>query len=84
MKLLVVSIRDAKTEAYMQPYFVRTKMEAIRAFSDIINDGKSQFAMHPDDYSLYCLGVFDDASGDLASDSQVAKLISGVECVRQD
>nr|AVQ10272.1 DNA binding protein VP5 [Gokushovirinae environmental samples] len=84
MKLLVVSIRDVKTDAFMQPFFTRTKPEAIRAFSDAINDPKSQFAQHPDDYSLYLLGEFDDSSGALVCADQTDRLITGLECVRKD
>lgn len=63
MKLIAMSVRDEKIEAFLPPFFVRTKGEGIRSFTEAASDEKHQFCRHPDDYVLYCVGVFDDNSG---------------------
>lgn len=85
MIMLVCAIADKATQAFMQPFFVRTKPEAIRVFADAVNDPKTQFHAHPEDYACMHLGEFDDASGDLRPNSSgPVKLVTGSECVRQD
>lgn len=63
MKLKVFAIKDRALNAYMQPFFMHTTGQAIRAFTDNINDEKSQAYPHPDDYDLWELGDFEDSTG---------------------
>lgn len=65
MKLQIISIRDSKAAAWMNPLFFQTKAQAIRAFGDAINDPQGEFIKHPDDYALYYLGEFDPQDGTL-------------------
>lgn len=58
----VFSVFDSKISAYMQPFFMRSRGEAIRAFSDILHDEKSAFAKYPEDYTLFELGEYDDSN----------------------
>lgn len=62
MKLIICSIYDSKAEAFMQPLFFQAKGQAVRSFADAVNqDGN--FKNHPDDYTLFCIGSYDDATG---------------------
>lgn len=63
MKLFCMAIRDRQTTAFMNPFYVAHVGAAIRGFTDLINDGKSDLARHPEDYDLYQLGTFDDGTG---------------------
>lgn len=67
MKLVAVSVRDAKSEVWQPPIFVRTKAEAVRSFVDEVNSdvSKSAIAAHPEDYTLFYLGTFDQLTGEL-------------------
>lgn len=56
----IFSIYDSKTAAYLQPFFMQTKPAAIRAISDTLSDPNHQFAKHPEDYTLFYLGTFED------------------------
>lgn len=60
-----VSVLDLVADLFSQPHFVQTLGVAHRSFSDVINGraGESPLALHPEDYSLYELGEFDDATG---------------------
>ena len=67
MLLNVYVLFDSKVEAFMQPFFLHSKGEAIRAFSDLANDVKTQVGKYPADFTLFHLGTFDsvDAKFDL-------------------
>jgi len=68
MKLLVFSVYDAKAEAFMRPFFAPTRGLAIRSFRDGVNaGGEEPLAKHPEDYTLYEVGSFDEGSGELVS-----------------
>jgi len=59
----VFSFYDAKAEAYMSPFMMHKRGEAIRAFADAANDPKSFIHAHPEDYFLYEIATFDSSSG---------------------
>lgn len=63
MLLKVFSVRDMKSEAFLQPYFSPTQGAALRAFGDACGKSDSPFYAHPNDYVLYELGSYDDSIG---------------------
>lgn len=67
MKLKAFTIYDTKLEAYMQPFFMTSKGQALRAFSDTVNDQSTQFAKHPEDFTLFEIGEYDDSNAQLTS-----------------
>ncbi|QXP08392.1 MAG: nonstructural protein [Arizlama microvirus] len=66
MKYIVVCVRDRAADCFGVPVFGASLGSAIRSFTDEINraDPSNQMHKHPDDFDLYSLGVFDDATGD--------------------
>ncbi len=60
MKQLMFVIYDSKANAYMQPWFLTQQGMAQRAFSDCVNDADHNFGRHPEDYTLFQIGEFDD------------------------
>lgn len=62
-KLIVASVRDQKADAFMQPIFTVTRGTAERSFAQALKDKDSPFAQTPEDYSMWELGTFDEASG---------------------
>lgn len=63
MKHVVVSVFDAATELYGRPVFVSAVGVAVRSFGDEVNRGEGDVGKHPEDFSLFQLGEFDDATG---------------------
>jgi len=59
----VFSVYDSKVEAFLRPWFVETKGAAIRAFADSIKDTNVPMAAHPEDYTLFHMGEFDNKTG---------------------
>lgn len=63
MKTKVFAVYDAKAETFMQPFHMNTRGMATRAWMDTVNDAKTQFNKHPQDFTLFELGEFDDEKG---------------------
>lgn len=68
MILKVYSVFDSKLASFGRPWYEMTDASAIRVFSDAVNDGSNpanQWYKHPEDFSLYHVGTFDDESAAL-------------------
>lgn len=63
MKLKMFAVYDQKAEAYMNPFVMQTKGQAIRAWSDTVNNDDTQFFKHPEDFTLFELAEYDDSTG---------------------
>lgn len=65
MKYVVVCVRDRAADVYGVPVFVASLGSAIRSFGDEINREApdNQMSKHPDDFDLFELGIYDDATG---------------------
>lgn len=63
MQLKIYAIYDSKTEAHATPFFMQAHGQAIRAFTDVVNDPSTNINRHPADFTLFCLGEWDDNSG---------------------
>lgn len=63
MILQVFSVFDKTVNAFLQPFYCRSKGEAIRSFSEAVNDGSKPFGKYASDYFLASLGEFDDVTG---------------------
>lgn len=83
MILQAYAVFDTKAEAYLQPFFMRSRGEAMRAFMDSIQDEKHTFSRHAVDYKLMYIGLFDDSSGVIQGINTGPELVmSGAECMR--
>lgn len=63
MRLNVYTIYDSKAEAYNQPFYSQTHGTAIRAVLSMMSDPKHPFALFTEDYTLFCIGAWDDEHG---------------------
>lgn len=62
MKIKIFTVFDSKVEAFLRPFFMQSKGEALRAFADTVNDKNTQLNRHPEDYTLFELGEYDDSN----------------------
>ncbi len=83
MKHNMFVIYDAKANAYFQPWFLTTEMQALRVFSDCCNDKEHNFGRHPEDYTLFTIGEFDDATADVRWNAPKS-MGNGIEFVIQN
>lgn len=65
MKMNFYSVYDSATNAYMRPFCFQTDGQALRSFGDEAVRADSEISKHPEDYSLFRIGSFDDAEGEL-------------------
>lgn len=64
---LVFSVYDSKAEAFLQPFFTDASGVAVRMFQSAVADGNHDFNKYAEDFTLYEIGGFDEASGQLMS-----------------
>ena len=60
MKHKIMSIYDAKAEAFLPLWTVPTEGIATREFCNMAQNEDSNVGAHPEDYILYCLGEWSD------------------------
>jgi len=83
MQHKIFTVFDGKSEAYLQPFFLQTSGQAIRAFSDCVNDANHQFGRHPEDYTLFELGGYDDANSQFTIYETPVSLGKGIEVYKE-
>jgi len=89
MKLNIYSIYDTASGLYSRPFFTQSDAEAVRSFKDISLDADHPIGKHPEDYTLFRLGVFDDVKGKLYNEeneslSTALEQVSASRRVNQD
>lgn len=62
MKLNIYTIFDSAAAIYMRPFFTNADGSAVRSFSDIACDADHEVGKHPEHYSLFRIGTYDDAT----------------------
>ncbi|QXP08096.1 MAG: nonstructural protein [Arizlama microvirus] len=62
MILKVFGIYDSKVGAYLPPFMMKSVGEAERALTSHVNDPDHNFAKYAEDFTLFELGSWDDAT----------------------
>lgn len=57
------SVFDVKAANYAAPFFTFNDQTAIRILTDAVADPSTVICQHPEDYSLYWVGTFDEDTG---------------------
>lgn len=68
MMMKIYSVFDAKLATFGRPWFQMRDAAALREFSDAVNDTSNpnnQWHSHPEDFSLFRIGEYDDQSGEI-------------------
>lgn len=84
MMLNAYSLYDRKALAYHAPFFAAQDGLAVRSLQALVNDPNSTVAQHPDDFVLYRVGAYDDASGQLLPATVLGHIIDAVSLVKHD
>lgn len=79
-KIKVLAVKDHKVGIFMKPVFDLHLGSAIRSFEDACSV-EGNFARHPNDYSLFELGEFDQLTGIFTQLDVPNLLISARQCV---
>ena len=68
MLLNAYTVRDSKSDCYTRPFFCDNDGVARRFCADFfLSRAGDVYSLHPDDFSLYRVGSFDDNTGILVS-----------------
>lgn len=78
-KKMLFAVRDNKAGYFMSPFCAVSAGYAERAFIDACNDSRTELSKHPEDYTLYRLGHYNELTGEV--DSSVLSLINGLQAV---
>lgn len=76
MMYAIVAVYDSAMEAYGRPIFTASQGVALRSFKEEIVNPESQMSRHPEDYSLWYLGEYNETDGSFRS-SKPSLIISG-------
>lgn len=53
-------IYDAKAKFYNKPFNLPNEATALRTFTDLTNDPNTDICKHPEDFTLFEIGSYDD------------------------
>lgn len=79
----IYTIYDSKSEAYTLPFFYAHDGQAIRTFRDWCNDKTNPYGKHPEDYTLFKNGVYEDDNATIEQ-NEIISLANGLQLVEQD
>ena len=78
---LVFSIYDAKAAAFLPPFILPKAEMAKRTFMDCVASEDHQFGKHPEDYTLFELGHWNDENATYTLQRVPDPILSGLDCV---
>lgn len=73
------TVYDAAVKAFLPPFHVRSRGEALRSFTEAVNSADHQFHKWAADYTLFFIGTFDDATAEYKQPSTGQKVITAIE-----
>jgi len=78
---IVCAVQDRKSELFAAPMLFINEADAVRNFADAVNreDSNSMLYLHPDDYDMFRIGIYDDSNGVLVPETH-KRLMTGAEC----
>lgn len=61
----IYSVYDSASGIYQRPFVGQSHGQVTRSFTDIACDADHEIGKHPEDYTLFCLGSFNDGTGEI-------------------
>lgn len=83
MKINMYTVFDSAVKAFVQPFFQITDGAAVRLFQDQVNNSDSNISKHPDQFTLFRVGSYDDSSALLIPETPVS-LGNGTQYIVSD
>ena len=78
MKLNAYTIYDVASGTYTRPFFCQADGQAVREFKDLATNEEHPIGAHPEDYTLFRVGDFNERTGTLRGEG-LEKLATGLE-----
>lgn len=83
MKLKLFALHDQALEAYGSPMSYTTRGQALREFTDQVNDKSSQINKHPEHYTLHYLGEYDNANASFNTEGAPLQVSAATDVIRE-
>ncbi len=80
MRQFIYSIYDTAAAIYQRPFVAQSDGEVTRSFSDIACDADHEIGKHPEDYTLFTIGTFNDKTGEVIGNAP-EKIATALELV---
>ena len=81
MKVFMYSIFDRASGVYDRPFPSNSDQEATRGFTDLCMNDETMIGRHPDDFTLFRIGTWENNKGELFPSGAPEKVINGAEAV---
>lgn len=75
----VFAIFDVDVAVYSRPFFMRSRGEALRMFTDAANDVQTNIGRYPASHTLFEIGEFCDETGAFLSKDAFVNLGNAIE-----
>ena len=79
----IYSVFDSKAEMYTLPFYQTNDSMALRLFSDWCNNPEHTFGKHPEDYTLFKIGYYEDNTGSITQD-KIESITNGLQTKGQN
>lgn len=80
----IFTIQDAKAKAFLPPFTLPELGMAVRTFTDCVNNPEHAFGAHPQDYTLFTLGKFDDSTAQYKLEQSPLVVHNGLELLNPE
>lgn len=61
----IFAVHDSAVGSYGKPFFAKSTGEAIRSFTDAVKAKDSLLGQHPEHFSLFAVGEWDEDTADI-------------------
>lgn len=76
---VICSVFDSKGSYFFDPFAVRTRAEAARHFmTSVTNPDNGMLYQHPEDFTLFYLGEFDELTGAVERSKAPEPIVNGL------
>jgi len=77
--LVLFAVFDSKVGVFEKPFCMRSNAEGMRSFADEVGRPDSMIGLHPEDYSLFRVGAFDQTAGMVVPELAAVQLVTALE-----
>jgi len=75
----IFTVHDGVADAYLTPFFLPNTPMAVRAICDCLSDTNHAFGKNPQDYTLFEIGTFNDATAEIEYITPYESLGNGLD-----
>jgi hypothetical protein len=83
MKLFVYAVFDRASGIYDRPWPAHSDEAAMRGFGDVCKNPDAPIGQHPEDYTLFRIGTWDDNKGEIVGEAP-EKVVNGAEVLAKE